>query len=91
MNRLADLIQRDIVHLATLESLDNGKPFQVALSVDVPAVIETLRYYAGWADKNHGKVIPVRGDFLCYTRHEPSNEKKIQLCINFSFLKYNLI
>ena len=43
LNRLADLIQRDIVHLATLEALDNGKPFQVALAVDVPAVIETLR------------------------------------------------
>ena len=29
------------------------------------------RYYAGWADKNHGKTIPLDGKFLCYTRHEP--------------------
>jgi acyl-CoA reductase-like NAD-dependent aldehyde dehydrogenase len=29
------------------------------------------RYYAGWADKNHGKTIPVGGDFFTYTRHEP--------------------
>ena len=29
------------------------------------------RYYAGWADKNHGKQIPVDGPFLSYTRHEP--------------------
>ena len=64
-------MQRDIVHLATLESLDNGKPYQIALNVDVPGSIETLRYYAGWCDKVHGKTIPVRGDFLCYTRHEP--------------------
>lgn len=64
-------MQRDIVHLATLESLDNGKPYQIALNVDVPASIETLRYYAGWCDKVHGKTIPIRGDFLCYTRHEP--------------------
>lgn len=71
LNRLADLMQRDIVHLATLESLDNGKPYQIALNVDVPASIETLRYYAGWCDKMHGKTIPIRGDFLCYTRHEP--------------------
>ena len=28
----------------------------------------TLRYYAGWADKNHGKTIPVDGPFLSYTR-----------------------
>ena len=26
------------------------------------------RYYAGWADKNHGKTIPVDGPFLSYTR-----------------------
>ena len=30
-----------------------------------------MRYYAGWADKIHGKTIPVRGDFLVYTRREP--------------------
>jgi len=71
MNRLADLMERDLEHLAALESLDNGKPFQIAKHVDVPASIETLRYYAGWADKIHGKVIPVRGNFLTYTRHEP--------------------
>src|SRR5207244_5127807 len=25
----------------------------------------------GWADKNHGKTIPVSGNYFCYTRHEP--------------------
>ncbi len=44
MNRLADLIQRDAAHLAALESLDNGKPYQIALAVDVPGTIETLRF-----------------------------------------------
>ena len=71
MHRLATLMERDAVLLAELESLDNGKPFQVALSVDVPASIETLKYYAGWADKIQGKTLPVRGPFLSYTRHEP--------------------
>jgi aldehyde dehydrogenase (NAD+) len=71
LNRLADLMQRDAVQLATLESIDNGKPYQIALNVDIPGSIETLRYYAGWCGKSHGKTIPVRGDFLCYTRHEP--------------------
>jgi aldehyde dehydrogenase (NAD+) len=71
LNKLADLIMRDAAHIAALESLDNGKPYQIALNVDVPASAETLRYYAGWADKIQGKTIPVRGDFLTYTRHEP--------------------
>lgn len=33
--------------------------------------IKVLRYFAGWADKNHGKTVPLDGDFFCYTRHEP--------------------
>ena len=60
LHKLADLMQRDAAHLAALESLDNGKPYQIALNVDIPGSIETLHYYAGWADKIHGKVIPIR-------------------------------
>lgn len=69
--KLADLIERDRTILASLESIDNGKPYSVAYSVDLQMVLNTLRYYAGWADKIHGKTIPIDGDFLCYTRHEP--------------------
>lgn len=71
LNRLADLIERDRVYLASLETLDNGKPFADAYNLDLTLTIKCLRYYAGWADKNHGKTIPVEGDFLTYTRHEP--------------------
>lgn len=70
LNKLADLMERDEVYLASLETLDNGKPFAEAL-IDLEASISTLRYYAGWADKNHGKVLPMAGKFMGYTRHEP--------------------
>ena len=33
--------------------------------------IKCYRYYAGWSDKHHGKVISVDGNYNCYTRHEP--------------------
>lgn len=71
LHKLADLIERDRTYLASLETLDNGKPYSVAYGFDVPASVATLRYYAGWADKNHGKVIPADGKLLTYTRHEP--------------------
>jgi len=71
MNRLADLIERDRAYLAALETLDNGKPYHVAYNADLDLVIKCIRYYAGWADKHHGKVIPIHGDFHTYTRHEP--------------------
>lgn len=54
-----------------METLDNGKPYSIAYNFDVPASVETLRYYAGWADKYHGKVIPANGNIFAYTRHEP--------------------
>lgn len=71
LNRLADLLQRDRAYLASLETLDNGKPYTTAYGFDVPASVAALRYYAGWADKNHGQVIPMDGQYFAYTRHEP--------------------
>ncbi|XP_059479614.1 aldehyde dehydrogenase, mitochondrial [Neocloeon triangulifer] len=71
LNRLADLIERDAVYIASLETIDNGKPYSSALAVDVAATVKCLRYYAGWADKNHGKVVPLDGDYISFTRHEP--------------------
>jgi aldehyde dehydrogenase (NAD+) len=69
--KLADLIEANKEELAALEALDNGKPYRDALNGDLPLTIKCYRYYAGWADKNHGKTIPVEGNYFCYTRHEP--------------------
>ena len=71
INKLADLIEKNKEELAELESLDNGKPYHVALAADLPLTIACYRYYAGWADKIHGKTIPVQGNYFCYTKHEP--------------------
>jgi aldehyde dehydrogenase (NAD+) len=69
--RLAELIESNGDALARLEALDNGKPVSVARALDVFKTVSCYRYFAGWADKVHGKTIPIDGDFLCYTRHEP--------------------
>jgi len=71
MYKLADLIERDRQYLASLETLDNGKPYNIAYMADLHLTIECYRYYAGYADKIHGKVIPATGNFFAYTRHEP--------------------
>ncbi len=69
--KLADRIEQHGEELAALETLDNGKPIRDSLAIDIPAVVGVYRYFAGWADKIHGKTIPVNGPFMCYTRHEP--------------------
>uniref|UniRef100_A0A4W3ISR2 Aldehyde dehydrogenase 1 family member A1 n=1 Tax=Callorhinchus milii TaxID=7868 RepID=A0A4W3ISR2_CALMI len=71
LNKLADLMERDRVLLSTIESIDSGKLFLHAYFVDLDGSIKTLRYYAGWADKIQGRSIPVDGEFLTFTRHEP--------------------
>ncbi len=71
MYRFADLLEEEADELAGLETLDNGKPIRDSRGADIPLVIDTIRYYAGWADKLQGSTIPVRGDHLCYTRREP--------------------
>ena len=64
LNKLADEIEKNADYLASLETLDNGKPAHVAKAADVALTVANLRYWAGWADKNHGKVIPIRGDYI---------------------------
>ena len=71
MNRLADLMEKNLEELAQLETLDNGKPLSISRAADLPLSIACYRYYAGWADKVQGKTIPVAGNYFCYTRHEP--------------------
>ena len=65
--KLAELIRRDQEELVQLESLDSGKPVSAVRRQDLPAVIDTLIYYAGWADKITGQVVPARPDALTYT------------------------
>lgn len=69
--KLADLIERDIVYLASLECKNNGKLFVSALEGDLPTAVAALRFYAGAADKVSGSVLPADGNSFAYTRYEP--------------------
>jgi aldehyde dehydrogenase (NAD+) len=71
MLRWAELIRDNLDTLVELESLDAGKPVAAVRRQDLPAVLDTLTYYAGWADKINGQVIPARPDALTYTVREP--------------------
>jgi aldehyde dehydrogenase (NAD+) len=71
MLRLADLIEQNKEEMATLETLDNGKPLNESLNVDVALTIKCFRYYAGWADKIHGVTNPVDGNFFSVAKREP--------------------
>jgi len=67
----AELLKRHADEIVELESLDAGKPIAAVLRQDFPAAIDTLTYYAGWADKISGDVVSTRDDALTYTVREP--------------------
>lgn len=69
--RLAELLAANEDSLVVLESLDAGKPLAATRRQDVAAAIDTLRYYAGWADKISGEVVPARRDALTYVQRAP--------------------
>lgn len=56
--------------LARLEAVLAGKPIRDARA-ETLKVAEMFEYYAGWADKQHGEVIPVPTTHLNYTLREP--------------------
>ncbi len=58
LNRLAALVERDAPYFHAIKGLENGAP---AGGPDVPMTIDVLEYFAGWADKIHGRVIPTAG------------------------------
>jgi aldehyde dehydrogenase (NAD+) len=67
----AELLKNHADEIVELESLDAGKPIGAVLRQDFPAAVDTLIYYAGWADKISGDVISTRDDALTYTVREP--------------------
>jgi aldehyde dehydrogenase (NAD+) len=71
LRKLADLIEQDRDNLVALEALDAGKPLAATRRQDLPAAIDCLEYYAGWADKIAGEVVPTRVDALTYVTRQP--------------------
>ena len=68
--RLATLIQDHADAIARLEAWSTGKAVK-GCRAQVAAVAECLRYFAGWADKVGGRIVPVPGGQLNYTLREP--------------------
>ncbi|XP_070557579.1 mitochondrial 10-formyltetrahydrofolate dehydrogenase-like isoform X2 [Ptychodera flava] len=75
MFKLADLMDEHRDELATLESLDSGAVYTLALKTHVGMSIDTFRYFAGWCDKIQGVTIPINNARpnrnLTYTKREP--------------------
>ena len=71
MTKLAGLIDEHKEEVAALDTIDAGKLFVLGKIMDIPGAANTLRYYAGAADKFHGEVLKMSKPLHGYTLLEP--------------------
>jgi gamma-glutamyl-gamma-aminobutyraldehyde dehydrogenase len=71
MNRFATLVDENAEMLAVLETLDMGKPIADVVSVDLPAVVETIRFMAECIDKVDGAVTSTEPGVVHMVLREP--------------------
>lgn len=67
---------RDAVDLYSAEAISlPGKVFTHAKLFELPGAIAFTRYFAGWADKNHGQTIEV-----CASKSDLSSSSVDKMC-----------
>jgi aldehyde dehydrogenase len=68
---MADAIEDDLQMPAVAESYDNGKPVRETLAADIPLVVDHLRYFAGAARAEEGRISEIDEKTVAYHFHEP--------------------
>lgn len=71
MRRWADLIERNADELGRIEAVGSTRPISQAVTGDVAATAEGIRFFAEWADKLGGEVAATRMDHLGLIVSEP--------------------
>src|SRR6516165_8737943 len=84
--RLADLVEKNIEELAEIETIDNGKPIWESRHVDMPMVVDVLRYFAGLATKIQGETVNTFETAFTYTLREPVGVVGLIIPWNFPLL-----
>lgn len=84
--KFAELVEAHSEELALLETLDMGKPIRYSLSVDIPAVIKCIRWFAEATDKIYDEVAPTSPDVLATITREPIGVIGIIVPWNFPLL-----
>ncbi len=69
--KFTELIEKHAEELALLETLDMGKPIRFSRSVDVPATVRCLRWYAEAIDKLYDQIAPTERAVLATITREP--------------------
>ncbi|MBK8454019.1 MAG: aldehyde dehydrogenase [Thiofilum sp.] len=86
MFKFAELIEQHTEELALLETLDMGKPIRDSSSIDVPASVRCLRWYAEAIDKVYDEVAPTPHNVIATITREPLGVCGLVVPWNFPLL-----
>lgn len=84
--KIADRIDENKELLATVESMDNGKPIRETMVIDVPYSSDHFRYFAGAIRTEEGSASVLDGNFLSLILREPIGVVGQIVPWNFPFL-----
>ncbi len=71
LHRIADRLEENLATLATIETIDKGKPIREAMAADLPLAIDQLRYFAGALRAEEGAISQIDDDTVAYHFREP--------------------
>lgn len=86
LEKIADIIDENAEHLATVESMDNGKPIRETKAIDVPLSSDHFRYFAGAIRVEEGSASVLDGNMLSLILREPIGVVGQIVPWNFPFL-----
>jgi aminomuconate-semialdehyde/2-hydroxymuconate-6-semialdehyde dehydrogenase len=69
--KLAALVERDLEKLARAESVDNGKPLDLARSLDIPRAVSNLRFFSAAASQFASESHAMESGAINYTLRSP--------------------
>lgn len=86
LNEIADIIDENKEYLATVETMDNGKPIRETLGADIPLAADHFRYFAGVVRSDEGNASMLDENTLNIILREPVGVVGQIVPWNFPFL-----
>ncbi len=69
--KIAQVIEDNLDYLATVETIDNGKPIRETKAADLPLVVDHFRYFAGVIRSEEGTISEHDEHTVSINLHEP--------------------
>lgn len=69
--KIADRMEEYLEELATVETIDNGKPIRETKAADMPLAIDHFRYFASCIRAQEGSLAEIDDTTIAYHFHEP--------------------